>query len=303
MTCYYKILEERITNKLRSHDITTFSNKLNNNYAPRISDPNTLWVNKQEQRTGDTILHPQKNNPYAQRERDRLETHSQPTCIKATSEAIFDCANNPNPIDALTTGVVAKVPIVLAKLTVQLNIDSVIDLHQWVSEIKNIKKHLKIIQCLLLQNTSILFIKGLVKKNIEYAAASGNKANGLCGDIRYCTVDIPFKCTTKVNFNGYEPLSVIPDSSKEFEYYQRQNIPESGFSYKEELPADNITELNQISTAFYNELPFCELTSSRIVEFDELLAQEKMVRSIEEKMVIYLTLKILQYRQVEIPPA
>lgn len=77
--------------------------------------------------------------------------------------------------------------------------------------------------------------------------------------------------------------------------------------------AGDLSEFNQISTEFFNELPFCELISSRIVEFDEYINREKLLGkkvpfegkeffSIEEKMVISLTLKILQNRQVAVPP-
>lgn len=76
----------------------------------------------------------------------------------------------------------------------------------------------------------------------------------------------------------------------------------------------DLREHNQISTEFFNELPFCDLISSRIVEFDEQLMpehpkdkdyvtpfEEKRFRRIEEKMVIFITLRLMQNRLVAVP--
>ncbi|KJS83546.1 MAG: hypothetical protein JM58_12405, partial [Peptococcaceae bacterium BICA1-8] len=103
-----------------------------------------------------------------------------------------ECPNTPVALTPITTGVVAKVPVVLAELTLQLNIDSIIDLPEPAYEIKNIKKRVKVTQCLLLQDTNVLFIRGYVRKNIDYSTRTCSNAEGFCGDIRHCTVDVPF---------------------------------------------------------------------------------------------------------------
>jgi hypothetical protein len=78
--------------------------------------------------------------------------------------------------------------------------------------------------------------------------------------------------------------------------------------------SSDLTEYNQISTEEFNELPYCELIRAEIIEFDEALDptaeydhkfmpfEEKRFRRIQEKMVLYLTVKLLQNRQVAIPP-
>lgn len=239
---------------------------------------------------------------------DRIHKAS---CVKVFGGEIVECVNDPVPIDAITTGAKVKVPVVLAELKVQFNVDSFIELPEPAIEIKNIKKRLKITQCLLLQNTNMLFIKGFVRKNIDYSTLKCATKEGICGDIKHCTIDIPFKCTTPVIFNGMDPLPLIPTTSTEFEYFRRQDLNGPQFAEKDELLSGDLSEFNQISTEYFNELPFCELISSRIVEFDEYLNQrrpfnkktpfeEKEFSKIEEKMVIYLTLKILQNKQVEV---
>ncbi|MFZ5754404.1 MAG: CsxC family protein [Bacillota bacterium] len=240
------------------------------------------------------------------------QTFCPTACADVSGGEIIECVNNPVPVEPLFTGAVVKVPVVLAELTVQFNVNSTIELPEPALEIKNIKKRLKITQCLLLQNTNMLFIKGFVRKNIDYSTRKCSTPEGICGDIRHCTVDIPFKCTTPVIFNVMEPLPVVPASTNEFQYFGRFDVKGPQFAEKDELLSGDFTEYNQISTEFFNELPFCELVSSRIVEFDEYLNplppanvkapfEEREFKKIEEKMVIYLTLKILQNRQVAVP--
>ena len=234
-------------------------------------------------------------------------------CAKVEGGTTGDCVSTPVDINPLLRGAVAKIPVVLAELTVQINVDTIIDLPEFAWEIKNIKKHLKITQCLLLQDTNVLFIKGFVRKNIDYTTRSCSNSQGICGDIKHCTVDVPFSCTTPVVFNGIAPLAPIGRTATEFQYLREQEISGPGFADKDRLMSGDLSEFNQISTEFFNELPFCELIKSRIVEFDEQLNRvspegykvpvgEKKFKSIEEKMVIFLTLKLLQKRQIAIPP-
>lgn len=243
-------------------------------------------------------------------------THPAPirkACVEVKGGTVNSCENIPAPISALTAGAVAKIPVVLAELNVQFNVSSIIKLPELALEIKRIKKHLKITQCMLLQDTNILFIKGFVRKNIEYATPGWcSNPYGICGDIKHCTVDVPFECTTPVTFNGNDPLPIIGTSRDEFVYLRVKDLHRPDFAEKDKLQSADLSEYNQISTEYYNELPYCEIISSRIVEFDEHLGKghseyklpvgEKLFKEIEEKMVIFLTLKVLQNQQVAIGP-
>lgn len=231
-------------------------------------------------------------------------------CVDVETETLGDCDNTPVALNPITSGAVAKIPVVLAELSVRFNVRALIDLPEPAIEIKNIKKRIKVTQCMLIQDTNILFIKGFVRKNIDYSTRSCSNYSGICGDIRHCTVDVPFECTTAVTFNGIAPAIPIPNTASEFEYFRTNHLPNS-FAEKDKLLSGDLSEFNQISTEFFNELPFCELISARIVEFDEYLHRErphnmhlpvgeKLFTKIEEKMVVILTLKILQNRQVAI---
>ncbi|GAB6157195.1 hypothetical protein JCM39194_03950 [Desulfotomaculum varum] len=230
-----------------------------------------------------------------------------------------ECASITVPITGLTAGATVKIPVVLAELTIQVNINSIVTLPEPALEIKDIKKRVKVTQCLLLQDPAApggpatLSIKGFVRKNIDYATRLCSNLEGVCGDIRHCTVDVPFSCMTQVVFNGATPASILVNTTEEFEFFRSQPLKGHGFAEKDRLLSGDLSEFNQVSQEFFNELPFCELISARIVEFDEYLNrrrprtcalpfEEKEFRQVEEKMVLYLTLKILQNQQVAIPP-
>ena len=98
----------------------------------------------------------------------------------------------------------------------------------------------------------------------------------------------------------------------EFEYHKVSNLPNEYFAEKDKLISGDLSEFNQITDENFNELPFCELISARIFEFDEFIGrkkphnveipfEEKFFSKIEEKMVIEFTIKLLQNRQVAIP--
>jgi hypothetical protein len=237
----------------------------------------------------------------------------QVSCVEASTINQPDCENTAVSLDGvLCGGTIAKISVLLSELSVQINLDSTITLPEPALEIKKIKKRLKLTQCILLQDTNKLFLKGFVRKNIEYATRTCSNNVGFCGDIRHCTVDIPFRCVTPVCFNILEPAPVRFNTRDEFEFFRTQELPRSDFAEKDQLLAGDFSEFNQIGTEYFNELPFCDLVSCRIVEFDEFINRTRSVGvtipfeefaflEINEKMVIDLTLKILQKRQVAIP--
>ena len=108
------------------------------------------------------------------------------------------------------------------------------------------------------------------------------------------------------------PAEIALNSSSEFEYFKVSDLPNQHFAEKDNLLSGDLSEINQFMTENFNELPFCELIQARIFEFDEFIGrerpchdnlpfEEKFFRRLEEKMVIEVTLKLLQNRQVTIP--
>ncbi|AQS58825.1 CsxC family protein [Desulforamulus ferrireducens] len=232
---------------------------------------------------------------------------------------LCECPSSTVAIVGLTTGPTVKVPVVLAQLQIQVNLDSVITLPEPALEIKDIKKRVKVTQCLLLQDPfepvgspTMLSIKGYIRKNIDYATRSCSNSEGVCGDIRHCTVDVPFNCMTQVVFNGATPASILVNTTDEFTFFRNQPLSGPGFADKDHLLSSDLSEYNQVSQEFFNDLPYCELVSARVVEYDEYLNrqrpcgvnlpfEEKEFRQVEEKAILLLVVKILQNRLVAIP--
>lgn len=235
------------------------------------------------------------------------------TCVDVDAVTLDNCPNTPVTPIGLPGGVVVKIPVVLAELTVRFNVNAFIKLPELALEIKDIKKRLKITQCMLLQPTNILFIKGYVRKNIDYSTRECSNREGVCGEIHHCTVDVPFECSTPVTFTT-APAPLLTNTVSEFEYFRTTDLPNKYFAEKDDLLSGDLSEINQFRTENFNELPFCELITATLYEFDEFIGrhrpegyefpfEEKLFNKLEEKMVIELTLKLLQNRQVRIPPA
>ncbi|MEW8974320.1 MAG: CsxC family protein, partial [Tissierellaceae bacterium] len=232
-------------------------------------------------------------------------------CPNITSKTLDICSNFPITPTGIIDGVIAKIPVVLAQLVVPFHISSTINLPKKAFEIKDIKKRLKLTQCLLLQPTNILFIKGFLRKDIDYSTRVYSNNEILYGDIQHCTVDVPFECSTAVNFFK-QPLELIKNTKREFQYLKEEPHQASP-DKKSASTSGDWSEFNQLSEEFFNELPFCKLLSSNITEFNEYIdrkllsstgisSKEEFFIQIEEKMVIELKLEILQNQPVVIPP-
>lgn len=233
-----------------------------------------------------------------------------------------DCPSVTVAIDSDITSGTVKVPVILNTIQVTIPVNSIITLPEPALEIKEIKPKVKITQCLLLQapplangvnfnlNGTVLSLKGFVRKNLNYATRMCSNRQGVCGDIRHCTVDVPFSCMTGVNFVT-PPATLLSNTSDEFEFFRRQQLKGPGFAEKDQLLSGDLSEFNQVTQEFLNELPFCELVNARIVDYCEYLNrrrpygsnlpfEEKEFKQLEEKMVVVVTLRILQNRQVAI---
>ena len=232
-------------------------------------------------------------------------------CVEVDAKNLGDRDNIPVDPVGREDGVVVKIPVTLAEFNVRFFVNARIDLPEPALEVKNIKKNLKITQCMLLQPTNVLFIKGFVRKNIDYSTRDCSNLDGVCGEIHHCTIDVPFECTTPVDFFTLPDLPIYNERD-EFGYLRVESLPTDSFAEKDHLMSKDHSEYNQNSTEYFNMLPYCDLISSNIVEFDEFINrrrpagidlpfEEKLFTQIEEKMVIQLSLRLLQEQQVRIP--
>jgi hypothetical protein len=234
----------------------------------------------------------------------------------APSKDQFECSPHHHHPHVSLGKMVTKVPVVLAELTLQANVDTIINFPEPVLEIKDIKKRLKLTQCRLLLPTSKLFIKGFVRKNIQYASPSmeiqESTSSTVASDLHSYTVDIPFQLVTDIRKFLTKPVQPHMNNRKEFDFFVSKPLS-SGFPEKDELLTSDLSQFHQESTQFYNELPFCELVSSQIIEWDEAIDRQPLptaspidegyFNKIEEKMVIDFTVRVLQNQQIRVSSA
>lgn len=208
---------------------------------------------------------------------------------------------------------VTKVPVVLAELALTADMTAKITFPEPVLEIKDVKKRVKITQCRLLLPSNKLFVSGFVRKNIQYASPSGDiehaTSKSIASDLHSYTVDIPFQLVTEIERYLSAPVQPQMNSREEFDFFVSQSLP-SGFPEKDELLSSDLSQFHQSSTQYYNELPYCELVSSKIIEWDEAIDRkmigkdaplaEGVFRTIEEKMVLDFTLRVIQNQQIRV---
>ena len=221
----------------------------------------------------------------------------------------------PSVISATPAFVYVKLPVILAETNITIPVEATITLDQTVREIKRIKKNVFLTQSRLIPfsatpeepNTGILFISGFVRKNIEYATQTCIKAgtNNFCGDIRHCTVEVPFNFTTRVCFLR-RPVFVTNTSPDEFEYFtdslQACDICEDPIIGGS--PCDHGWRFTEV----FNEKPYVELVNAADTEVDIHRnpttgcknPTEHTFTELTEKIIVNLTLKVLQKQQVRI---
>ena len=258
-----------------------------------------------------------------------------------TNDHYVDC--EPQKHQLHHSNMETKFPVVLAEVDLQKCLFHVTEFTEDVLEIKDVNKRLVITQCRLLLPTKELFIKGYIRKNIRYAAPALFVEQSDCSpeqilepalsdyltqtsiqsDIRSHTEKIPFELRTEIK--EFSSMPELPKSSShnEFDFFISQSLP-SGFPEKDQMLSSDLTQFHQESKQYYNELPYCELISHTIIEWNEaltrypiarrrtygifgssgeLLQEDVPFRSTDDKIVIDFKLKILQNQQISISSA
>ncbi|OPA80189.1 hypothetical protein BVG16_05440 [Paenibacillus selenitireducens] len=226
-----------------------------------------------------------------------------------------------------------KVPVVLSEPEVQICVESTIWLDKPALEIKRVLKDVFIDQCRLIAtdidhetntvNRGKLFLFGHIRKNIEYAALDHEKHDGkhdckhddrhegtcVHGNIRHNTVCVDFEACTPIDFtcSSFKP-DLAPVAKKSFEF-----LDKDGHS-------PNLAIKQFHNEVFYNELPYCELVHARFDEIDFGFKKhhdhhgehgheerkenecdlDKTFQKVKEKIVLHVTVKLLQIQQVRI---
>jgi hypothetical protein len=225
------------------------------------------------------------------------------------------CPVTPTPLSSFTSanttvvGAAAvnriKVPVVLAEPTIQIPIEATITLGVPATEIKRVKKNVfldqvKIVPVAPFTNVegtdfftfsrAKLFIAGHIRKNIEFIGA------GACTTVLVDQiVDIPF--------TGFTELSTAAGTLI--------NLPILGINESSE--SSFLSDTNNLNARLdkfffnnlvkFNEQPFGELVAANFFELDfspTEPAAEGIFGTLTEKIVLELTVKVLQTQQLAV---
>ncbi|WP_409250825.1 CsxC family protein [Bacillus sp. SCS-153A] len=186
------------------------------------------------------------------------------------------------------------VPVVLADVKLQANVEADIKLPTPAKEIKMIKKNVSLKQCEALRHPYSdykvkLYITGIVHKNIQYVDAC-------TGFVRDYSVDVPFTCSDEVKIHHLVEQMKSKKSSLTAEFK---------FLAKDGHGADRCRDGSH-TFEYFNEPIDCILKMADVFELDLYKDHDKWGRftRITEKMDVNLWFKLVQKQEKPVcPPA
>ncbi|WP_202707198.1 hypothetical protein [Sporosalibacterium faouarense] len=229
---------------------------------------------------------------------------------KVSSKILGDCVSTIESIDAYLDDIIVEVPVVLAKFILFISLSSYVMMPDGTSKIKDISNNLKITKSILMPNTNIVFIDGIINKKISYYTFL---PSGVIGDTqtrKQYKINIPFECVADIIFNGDKPLPIVESSEVETNYYSNSKGGRNYYIDDSFLESDSKTR-SKISNIYFNKSPYCEIIKSDIVSNNELIKNKKIhniskplgileLTEIRSEMVVEITMRIVQDKNVAI---
>lgn len=121
--------------------------------------------------------------------------------IKSTTRVLKDCESKAIHLHPINSNMVSDIPVLIAELVVELYINHLIKLPEKTNNIKSIENKAIIKSYKLIHGQNLLFIKGLISKNIYYTSKQYN-------NLKYYNIDIPFECYTTITLNEFKSLTL-----------------------------------------------------------------------------------------------
>lgn len=194
-----------------------------------------------------------------------------------------------------------KAPVVIAERTLQIVVEANVPLNPPATEIKRVHKDVELTQVKLvpvefspIQNTDFfnvtrakLFVAGTIRKNIEYASSSCNAP--LVDRI----ASIPFSGFAELIEGDFVTPAIVAASRDASARFIGDN---QGLSPR----LDKFFFQNLVN---YNEQPYGELISANFYELDfspTTVKHGAAFNMLREKLVLDLSLKVLQVQQFEV---
>ncbi|MRX73811.1 hypothetical protein GJU40_16840 [Bacillus lacus] len=183
---------------------------------------------------------------------------------------------------------VADIPVVLAEVILEADVEADIDLPSAAREIKSIRKNVYLKQAKAVPSVAFgivkLFITGVVHKNIQYVEECS-------GYVKDYSVEVEFQCNQQV------PLYNFAQNQSS----QKNSVAEYRYLDKKGHGADH-SKFGSFHYEFFNEPIEVKLVGAYINELDLAKDYDKHghFHSITEKMEVVLFLKLLQVQQVNL---
>jgi len=233
---------------------------------------------------------------------DNQVSHKEPCPVASTEQIPLNSEITPVVATPLVTPTI-KVPVVLAEPTLQIVVESDITLTPAATEIKRVKKNVFLNQVKLVPvaftridgtdffrvTRAKLFVAGHIRKNIEYASAACN------GALRDRIADVQFSGFTDLTFpqtlGGPTPILGISE------------FAEANFLNEKTQMDARLDKAFFQNLVKYNEQPFGELVAANFFELDFspiMAAPEGTFSTLREKIVLELTVKVLQVQQIRL---
>ncbi|MFL0247928.1 CsxC family protein [Candidatus Clostridium stratigraminis] len=209
-----------------------------------------------------------------------------------SSEVIPEYPNKLIKPNCENNQLVIAVPVLISQFEIEFSTEAEIELDFPALDIKRINKRVILQECKLLTDVSKLFLSGKIRENIEYSAIKSEAEDN--NDIRHVAVEIPFKCTTVVT---YFTLPIINYDNTQIEIE----------TLREDSTGNEINEKTQISREEFNDKIYCKLIRNEINELyiaddnnNSNLEDKRQFNMLNEKLVVKLTLKLIQEQQINI---
>lgn len=212
-----------------------------------------------------------------------------------SSQVIQECSSKLMEPEGSNGFYVVNIPVVISEFEVEINCETRVELDFPAIEIKRVRKNVSITQCRLLPKPKKLFLKGFIRKNIEYAAVKSRDSKG-GNSLRHMTFQIPFACTTEIDY--FIPPIINKNSSRDIEIYQSESC-----EFK-------ISDKSSENYEYFNEKIYCRPVLARITDIDIIEGNDdesnsmsdKTFKSLDEKITLVLRLKLMQNQDINIYP-
>ncbi|WP_338448780.1 hypothetical protein R4Z09_21550 [Niallia oryzisoli] len=195
-------------------------------------------------------------------------------------------------------------PMIITDLNLQVDLSYVTEFPKPVLEIVDMKKRVKITGCRLILPTNQLFIKGFIRKNISYT-------DGI--SMSFLIENFPFE--RKIKLKDYLTIPKQPKMNTRHEnYYSISNSIPNGYNHSNKRLSNDPGHIHHHSTHHFNELSYCELIQSTIIESSEPInkgievsnytlptgatIKEELFTQVENNLSIDLAIQVIQRQPI-----